>query len=104
MTENNAKVLQPRQPIAIIRLDNLEDAIHMSHALLEGGITKLEFTLTNPEALAAITKVRREFANALVVGAGTVLDAEHALAVIDAGAQFLVTPALLPDVIAVANK
>lgn len=104
MIENNAKVLQPRQPIAIIRLDNLEDALHMSHALLEGGITKLEFTLTNPEALVAITKVRREFANDLVVGAGTVLDAEHALAVLDAGAQFLVTPALLPDVITVANN
>lgn len=104
MLESKAKVLQPRKPIAIIRLDNLEDSIHMSRALLEGGITELEFTLTNTRALAAIAEVRDEFANNLVVGVGTVLDAEHAHAAIDAGAQFLVTPALLPDVIMVANN
>lgn len=104
MSESEVKVLQPRKPIAIIRLDNLEDSIHMSRALLEGGVTEVEFTLTNTKALATITEVRGEFANNLVVGVGTVLDAEHAHAAIDAGAQFLVTPALLPDVIKVANK
>src|SRR5690349_10691437 len=104
MSESKAQVLQPRKPIVIIRLDDLKDFIHISRALLEGGVTELEFTLTNKKALAAITEVRGEFANTLVVGAGTVLDAEHAHAAIDAGAQFLVTPALLPDVIRVANS
>lgn len=103
MTEREATVLQPRKPIAIIRLDNLDDAMHISRALLAGGVTELEFTLTNTKALAAITEVRGEFASNLVVGAGTVLDAEHASSAIDAGAQFLVTPALLPDVMKVAH-
>ena len=96
---NVVKVLQPRKPIAIIRLDNLEEALQISRALLEGGITELEFTLTNSRANQAISEVRRAFGDELIVGVGTVLDAQMANDSIDAGAQFLVTPALLPDVI-----
>ncbi len=60
--------------------------------------------MTNSEANKAITEVRREFGERLVVGAGTLLDAEQARASIEAGAQFLVTPALLPEVIATARE
>ncbi|HEX4203494.1 MAG TPA: bifunctional 4-hydroxy-2-oxoglutarate aldolase/2-dehydro-3-deoxy-phosphogluconate aldolase [Ktedonobacteraceae bacterium] len=97
-------VLPPRRPIAIIRLDDLAEAIQISRALLAGGVGALEFTLTNKQALAALEQVRQEFGTRLTVGVGTVLDAEAARAAIDAGAQFLVTPALLPDVIAVAKQ
>jgi 2-dehydro-3-deoxyphosphogluconate aldolase/(4S)-4-hydroxy-2-oxoglutarate aldolase len=97
-------VLPPRRPIAIIRLDDLAEAIQISRALLAGGVTALEFTLTNKQALAALEQVRQEFGTRLTVGVGTVLDAEAARAAIDAGAQFLVTPALLPDVIAVTKQ
>lgn len=103
MARNVQQLLPPRKPIAIIRLDDLSEAIALSRSLLEGGITELEFTLTNQDANKAITAVRKEFADRLTVGAGTVLDAEQANASIAAGAQFLVTPALLPDVIAVAQ-
>ncbi|QBD80159.1 bifunctional 4-hydroxy-2-oxoglutarate aldolase/2-dehydro-3-deoxy-phosphogluconate aldolase [Ktedonosporobacter rubrisoli] len=96
-------ILPPREPIAIIRLDNLEEALRISQALLEGGITRLEFTLSNKRAPAAIEQVRREFGDKLTVGAGTVLDVEMAQASIQAGAQFIVTPALLPEVIAAAR-
>jgi 2-dehydro-3-deoxyphosphogluconate aldolase/(4S)-4-hydroxy-2-oxoglutarate aldolase len=103
MANNVEQILPPRSPIAIARLDDLSEAIAISQALLEGGITRLEFTLTNADATNVITEVRREFGDRLVVGAGTVLDAEQAHASIDAGAQFLVTPALLPHVITVAR-
>ena len=103
MSQRTAKILQPRMPIAIVRLDNLDDAIEMSGALLAGGITTLEFTLTNKKANDAITKVRQKFGDRLIVGAGTVLDAESAAASIEAGAQFLVTPLLVPDVIEVGK-
>lgn len=99
MSQRTINGLQPRMPIAIVRLDNLDDASELCHALLEGGITTLEFTLTNKQANAAITRIRREFGENLTVGAGTVLDAEAARISIDAGAQFLVTPILAPDVI-----
>jgi 2-dehydro-3-deoxyphosphogluconate aldolase / (4S)-4-hydroxy-2-oxoglutarate aldolase len=104
MAKNIERILPPRMPIAIVRLDDLSDALDISKALLAGGITEIEFTLTNLQANAVITEVRRTFANALTVGAGTVLDAEMAFASIDAGAQFLVTPALLPEVVAAGVK
>ncbi|GAC1366787.1 MAG: bifunctional 4-hydroxy-2-oxoglutarate aldolase/2-dehydro-3-deoxy-phosphogluconate aldolase [Ktedonobacteraceae bacterium] len=104
MPQRVVKVLQPRMPIAIVRLDNLDDALEISRALLEGGITTLEFTLTNKKANEVITKVRQAFGERLSVGAGTVLDAAHALASIEAGAQFLVTPILAPDVIEVGRQ
>ncbi len=99
MSQDFTKILRPRAPIAIVRLDNLEEAVQLSRALLEGGIIEVEFTLTNQQALNVIEKVRGEFGENLVVGAGTVLDEGMAYAAIQAGAQFLVTPALLPDVI-----
>jgi 2-dehydro-3-deoxyphosphogluconate aldolase/(4S)-4-hydroxy-2-oxoglutarate aldolase len=99
MSEREGVVLQPRKPIAIIRLDNLEYSLEICQALLAGGITVLEFTLTSPQAISVIEKARKEFADRLVIGAGTVLDREMAEASIRGGAQFLVTPALLPEVI-----
>jgi len=104
MSQRIVKVLQPRMPIAIVRLDNLDDAIELSGALLAGGITTLEFTLTNKKANDAIAKVRETFGDQIIVGAGTVLDADNAAASINAGAQFLVTPILAPAVIETGKK
>ena len=103
MSKNVRHILPPRQPIAIIRLDDLSDAIQLSQALLDGGITTLEFTLTNKQANDVIIRVRDHFAARLTVGAGTVLDAEMARDSVSAGAQFLVTPTFAPDVIDVAR-
>lgn len=105
MAENDLQqLLPPRKPIAIVRLSDLESALEMSHALLDGGISAIEFTLTNPQANEVIAKVRREYADRLVVGAGTILDAQMARESIQAGAQFLVTPVLVPDVIEVGKE
>jgi 2-dehydro-3-deoxyphosphogluconate aldolase/(4S)-4-hydroxy-2-oxoglutarate aldolase len=99
----NGKI-QPRQPIAIVRLDDLEQAVEISRALLAGGITAQEFTLTNPHALEALAEVQRELPGELLTGAGTVLDADMAQSALAAGAEFLVTPAFLPDVIMVGRR
>lgn len=97
-------LLPPRKPIAIIRLDDLSATLQISRALLDGGIDRLEFTLTNKDATEAIKKVRSELGSHLVVGAGTVLDASMARTAIEAGAQFVVTPVLVPEVITVCNE
>ena len=104
MAKSVEEVLPPRQPIAIIRLDDLTEVVQICRTLLNGGITILEFTLTNKKALETIAAMRSEFGEQLTIGTGTVLDTENARASIMSGAQFLVTPALLPEVIAVANK
>lgn len=94
--------IEQHQPIAVVRLPDLGDALALSCALVEGGIRALEFTLTNREALAAIETVRPHLPKGVLVGAGTVLDAESARAAILAGAQFLVTPTVQLDVVACA--
>ena len=104
MKQSIERDIEPRKPIAVIRLTNLEQAISISQALLAGGITTQEFALTNPKALEAISQVRQQLSGEVLVGAGTVLDAESALACIQAGAQFLVTPTFLPEVIAAGHS
>ena len=86
--------------VAVIRLDDYTRGVDVARALAAGGVTVLEFTLTGHGALEAISATRRALGDAVCVGVGTVLRAEDAKAAIDAGAQFVVTPALRPQVIA----
>lgn len=86
--------------VAIVRLDTYDRAVEVARALVEGGITAIEYTLTGAGANAAISACRAALGDRLLVGVGTVLDAQAANAAIDAGAQFIVTPALRPEVIA----
>jgi len=80
--------------IAVIRLDELSDAVTLAESLIEGGVTNLEFTYTNPRAGTAIEQVREALVDSCRVGAGSVLDAETARHAILSGAQFIVTPTL----------
>lgn len=92
-------LLPPRAPIAIVRLDDLSEALGIARALAKGGVTALEFTLTNRAAFGAVESVRAALGEAAVVGVGTVLAAGDARAAVEAGAQFLVTPTVEPGVI-----
>ena len=68
-------------------------------AALSGGLKTLEITLNRPEAVDQIARIRNRFAGEVELGAGTVLDEDSAKRAIEAGAQFIVSPAVLPDVI-----
>jgi 2-dehydro-3-deoxyphosphogluconate aldolase / (4S)-4-hydroxy-2-oxoglutarate aldolase len=89
--------------VAIIRLRAGTALLEVAAALVGGGITTLEFTLTTPGAIEAIKRCRAHFGEAVVVGAGTVLDAEDARRCLAVGAQFLVSPGFDPEVIAAAH-
>jgi 2-dehydro-3-deoxyphosphogluconate aldolase/(4S)-4-hydroxy-2-oxoglutarate aldolase len=90
--------------IAIIRADSSEQIVEAAGALLEGGITAMEVTMTTPDALAVITAVARKFGDQILIGVGTVTDPGTARAAVAAGAEFIVTPVTKPEVIAVANQ
>ena len=90
--------------IAVVRLDDYARAIDVARALVAGGITVLEFTLTGQGAIEAVSATRKAMGDSVCVGVGTVLKAEDADAAIDAGAQFAVTPAVLRQVIATCVK
>ena len=90
--------------VAIIRADNSEQLIEASRALIAGGISGIEVTMTTPNALKVIADVCRVFGDKALVGVGSVLDVKTAQAALDAGAEYVVTPVLRPDVIAFCNK
>jgi len=90
--------------IAVVRLDDYTRAVDVARALVAGGITVMEFTLTGQGAIEAVSATRKTMGDAVCVGVGTVLKAEDADAAIDAGAQFAVTPAVLRQVIATCVK
>ncbi len=86
--------------VAVIRLHDYQHAVETARALAAGGIPVLEFTLTGQGAIDAVVATRKALGEAVVVGVGTVLTAEEAETAIAAGAQFVVTPAVRPAVIA----
>jgi 2-dehydro-3-deoxyphosphogluconate aldolase / (4S)-4-hydroxy-2-oxoglutarate aldolase len=90
--------------VAIVRLERYDRSVEIARALLAGGITAVEFTLTGAGAHAAIGAARAALGEAAQIGVGTVLAASAAAQAIDAGAQFVVTPALRPDVIAACRE
>ena len=78
--------------VAIVRLDQGDGLAQVAEALIAGGVTALEFTLTTPGALPALEAAAGRYEGRLLVGAGTVLDAETARTAILAGAEFIVAP------------
>lgn len=78
--------------IAIVRLADYSAAVDVAKALLQGGISVVEFTYTNPRAGQAIDEVKSAIGGGVLAGAGTVLDPETARAAILQGADFVVTP------------
>ena len=90
--------------IAIIRADSSEQLVEAAGALLAGGVTAMEVTMTTPNALAVITAVTRQFGDAILMGVGSVIDPATVIAAVAAGAEFIVTPVTKPPVIAAANE
>jgi 2-dehydro-3-deoxyphosphogluconate aldolase / (4S)-4-hydroxy-2-oxoglutarate aldolase len=89
--------------IAIVRLRDAAPVIAVMEAIHAGGIRCIEISLTTPGALEALGRARARLPDAFL-GVGTVTsieDAEHAL---EAGAQFLVTPVTLPELVPVAHE
>jgi 2-dehydro-3-deoxyphosphogluconate aldolase/(4S)-4-hydroxy-2-oxoglutarate aldolase len=90
--------------VAVVRLNDYSRAVDVAQALVAGGVTVLEFTLTGHGAIEAISATRKALGDSACIGVGTVLKPEDAEAAIDAGAQFAVTPALRRTVIAACVK
>ena len=90
--------------VAIIRADSGEQLASVAEALYEGGIDVIEVTFTVPGVLDILSAVRQRLGNRILLGAGTVLDAESARAALLAGAEFIVAPNVNPDVIRLCRR
>jgi 2-dehydro-3-deoxyphosphogluconate aldolase/(4S)-4-hydroxy-2-oxoglutarate aldolase len=84
--------------VAVLRAPSADAAVNAVDALVAGGVTAVEITYSTPDPAAAIREIVRRHGDSVYVGAGTILQAEQAQAVVDAGAEFLVSPGSDPDV------
>ncbi|NVM99509.1 bifunctional 4-hydroxy-2-oxoglutarate aldolase/2-dehydro-3-deoxy-phosphogluconate aldolase [Arthrobacter sp. SDTb3-6] len=103
---NNAELvsrLEADRTLAVVRAPEIADAAELCRALVAGGITGVELTYTTPGLLEHVARAAGTAADhGAVVGVGTVMTADQARAAIDAGAAFLVTPGIRPEVASVA--
>lgn len=91
--------------VAIIRTNDMEEAENISLACLAGGIEALEVTFTTPNAQELIQRLHTcEQAEELILGAGSVLDAETARIAILAGAKYIVSPCFDKETAKLCNR
>ena len=85
--------------VAVVRTREPDRVTAIAEALLEGGVTAIEITTTVPGAVDVLRTLAGALGNRVLLGAGTVLDAETARRVIDAGARFIVSPVYRPELL-----
>lgn len=91
MTATIKEIMNASPVIPVMVINQLEQAVPLSNALVQGGLRVLEITLRTPIALEAIRKIKAEVAGA-VVGAGTVINTKTVTQAVEAGSEFLVSP------------
>ena len=90
--------------MAIIRIDSRDDVNPTIEALFRGGINIIEISLVTPHAVDYISKIHDEYGEDVLIGAGTVLDTPSARLAILAGADFIVSPTVCPEVITLTKR
>ena len=90
--------------VAIIRTDSIDRALGAAEAVIAGGFRAIEITFSFADAVKAIEKLAKNNERDLLIGAGTILKREQARAAVGAGARFLVSPCVLPEVIDAARE
>lgn len=90
--------------VAVVRSPDSQQLVEVCRALADGGVTVVEITMTVPDALDVVRQVRNALGDRVLLGAGTILDAETGRAAILAGAEYLVAPTLDLDVIRLCQR
>lgn len=89
--------------VAVVTVENPDDAGPIARALLDGGVGAIELTFRTARAAEAIRRIRAEVPE-ILAGAGTLLNRAHVEAAIEAGAVFGVAPGCNPATIAAARE
>lgn len=89
--------------VPVVRASSAAQAIAAAEAVCAGGISVVEVTMTVPGAVEVIAQLVKTMSSAVLVGAGTVLNADSARRCLDAGAQFLVSPGFDLETVKFAN-
>lgn len=90
--------------VPVVRAASADQAMRAAEAVCQGGIPIVEMTMTVPGAIDVIAQLSKTMGSEILIGAGTVLDAETAQRCLDAGAQFLVSPGFDLETVKLANR
>jgi 2-dehydro-3-deoxyphosphogluconate aldolase/(4S)-4-hydroxy-2-oxoglutarate aldolase len=90
--------------VAVVRSPDSQQLVEVCRALADGGVTVVEITMSVPDALDVLRRVRAALGDRVLLGAGTILDPETARAALLAGAEYVVAPTLNLDVIRVCQR
>lgn len=99
MPETTKEIIERVGLIPVLRAKSAEQAHAVVQAMLAGGVTIVEVTMTVPDAVELLGELRQEYGANLLLGAGTVTTADEAEATIAAGAEFVVSPSFHPAVV-----
>lgn len=101
----NLKRIEETGVVAVVRAENAEQALKIAEAVKAGGIQAIEITMTVPGAIDVMKELTSNYPNKeILIGAGSVLDAETARACILAGAEYIVGPALDVEMVKLCNR
>lgn len=89
--------------IAVVRAQRQAQVLPLSEALISGGVSAIEITMTTPNAIEAIRQTKEKLGDRGLIGVGTVLDAETCRAALNAGAEFVVSPILRTELVEIAH-
>ncbi|HZL50880.1 MAG TPA: bifunctional 4-hydroxy-2-oxoglutarate aldolase/2-dehydro-3-deoxy-phosphogluconate aldolase [Terracidiphilus sp.] len=104
MPETTQETLERVGLIPVLRAKNATQAHAVVEAMIAGGVTVVEVTMTVPGAVDLLKELKKEYGSKLLLGSGTVTTADQCQATIDAGAEFVVSPSLHLEVIATTKK
>ena len=90
--------------IPVVRVSSAQEAMDVSDAIKEGGVSLIEITMSVQGAIDVIKELTRKYKDEIIMGAGTILDPETGRAALLAGAQFIVSPTLNLDLIHLAHR
>ncbi len=91
MSVSIEEIMKTSPVVPVMVIDNIDDAVPLAKALVEGGLRVLEITLRTAPALEAIKRIKASVPDA-IVGAGTIINTQTLQASIEVGAEFIVTP------------
>jgi len=102
-TTKTAEIIERVGVIPVLRARNAVQAPSVVQAMIAGGVTVVEVTMTVPGAIDVLKELKQKYGSQLLLGSGTVTTASEAQATINAGAEFVVSPSLHPEVIQVTK-
>src|SRR5262245_36522675 len=107
VTATRAQIVRAVESFGVVAIIRLKDAARLRavvDALAAGGVRAIEVTMTVPGAVDLIRELASTLTSEFLLGAGTVVDAKTAAAVIDAGARFIVSPVFRPEVVRACHE